>query len=477
MIVYLAQAIRMAAYGLLLVTVACSNVEMPKSVVTPAQSLSSAPATSYDLAKTPLHAPRHHVFAQPDPAMPLLDQLDFAVGRSFFRNPWVQAPATTAARDGLGPLYSANSCGSCHLASGRGLAAIENQPLQHQVVRLSVSEGQAVGTAGFIPEPVYGGQLQRQAIPGVRAEGQAFIRYSEVVRTLADGEIVRLRKPALKLAQLGYGEMVSNLRASVRSAPVLTGMGLLEAVPDQLLLDWADPEDVNGDGISGRVNRVWDIVTQQQRIGRFGWKAEQPSVLQQSAAAFHADMGISSALVTRQNCTITEVRCQHTEDGGRPEIAAKLLERVTLYVANLAVPSSQMVENNATRKGEILFDAAGCGACHRAVLTTAESNYPWLSNRPIYPYTDLLLHDMGAELADERAVFSANGREWRTAPLWGIGLARKVAPKAGFLHDGRARSVLEAILWHGGEAQRSREKVEQMTRRQRYDLLSYIGSL
>ncbi|MEH6357665.1 MAG: di-heme oxidoredictase family protein [Pseudomonadales bacterium] len=461
------------AFSLLLSTLmACSPVE----------PLAENTDTSDYMTEDPdaaLQVSMRHVFAQPDQAMPLLEQLDFAVGRSFFRNAWVQAPATTTARDGLGPLYNANSCGSCHVATGRGLAPLENKPLQHQVVRLSLSLsiGRAVGKAGFIPEPSYGGQLQNQAVPGVRPEGQAFIRYSEVVRTLADGETVKLRKPQLRLLRLGYGEMVSELDTSVRSAAVLTGMGLLEAVPEQLLLQWEDADDADGDGISGRENRVWDIVTQQKKMGRFGWKAEQPSVLQQSAAAFHADMGISSELVTRQNCTLTEVRCQNTENGGTPEIPDKLLERVTLYVANLAVPNSQAVKNDAYIQGEMLFAAAGCQSCHRPVLKTAESHYPWLSNRTIYPYTDLLLHDMGDELADDRPVFSASGREWRTAPLWGIGLAKKVAPQVGFLHDGRARSVLEAILWHGGEAQHSREKVEQMTRNQRHDLLSYIENL
>lgn len=461
---------RLALTLLLTALMACSPVE-------PLAENSVTSDNMMEVPETALQVSMRHVFAQPDVAMPLLEQLDFAVGRSFFRNPWVQAPATTTARDGLGPLYNANSCGSCHVASGRGLAPIENQPLQHQVVRLSVLVGRAVGKAGFIPEPSYGGQLQHQAIPGVRPEGQATIHYSEVVRTLAGGEIIRLRKPELRLDRLGYGEMVSELSTSVRSAPVLTGMGLLEAVPEESLLEWTDADDVNGDGISGRANRVWDIVTQQEQIGRFGWKAEQPSVVQQSAAAFHADMGISSELVTRQNCTITEVRCQHTENGGTPEIPDKLLERVTLYVANLAVPKRQVVQNEAYAQGEMLFAAAGCESCHRPILITEESHYPWLSNRTIYPYTDLLLHDMGDELADNRPVFSANGREWRTAPLWSIGLAKKVAPQAGFLHDGRARSVLEAILWHGGEAQLSREKVEQMTPSQRHHLLSYIKSL
>lgn len=474
---YFSQAVRMGAYGLLLAVAACSNVEPTESTLTLTEKQSSAQPLVYEAAGKPLHAPVRQILAQPDEAMPMLEQLDFAVGRSFFRNPWVQAPATTTARDGLGPLYNANSCASCHVASARGLAPVDNQPLKHQVVRLSVLKAEDINKAGFLPEPRYGGQLQNQAIPGIRPEGLAFIRYSEVTRTLEGGETVQLRKPELRLAQLGYGEMVTALALSVRSAPALTGMGLLEAVPEATLLEWSDADDADGDGISGRPNRVWDILKQREQMGRFGWKAEQPSVLQQSAGAFHADMGISSGLVTGQNCTVTETRCQYAESGGMPEISDKLLERVTLYVANLAVPDLRAQKKGGQINGERLFIEAGCQLCHRPVLKTAESDYPWLANRTIYPYTDLLLHDMGDELADKRPVFIASGREWRTAPLWGVGLAQKVAPQAGFLHDGRARTLLEAILWHGGEALRSRKIVEQMTPSQRHNLLRYIETL
>jgi len=222
---------------------------------------------------------------------------------------------------------------------------------------------------------------------------------------------------------------------------------------------------------------VWDIESQQQKMGRFGWKAEQPSVLQQSAGAFHADMGISSELIERQNCTAIEVTCQRTEHGGAPEIPDKLLELVTLYVANLAVPETRGVQNESVIRGQALFDQAGCQGCHRSELRTGPSHFPWLSQRTIHPYTDLLLHDMGDALSDNRPVFAAYGNEWRTAPLWGIGLAKKVAPQTAFLHDGRARTVLEAILWHGGEAQQSRQKVEQMTPDERRDLVRFIESL
>jgi len=424
----------------------------------------------------PVPAPEHHQLDQPDVQMPLLDQLDFAVGRSFFRNPWVQAPASTDARDGLGPLFNALSCSSCHIASARGLAPLDGQPMMTHVVRLSVPDQMAENQSKTAIEPVYGGQLQNQALPGIAAEGKAVIRFTEVIRTLKGGEQVSLRKPTLTIEQPGYGELAADVQTSVRMAPMLTGLGLLEAVPEQQLLAWADPQDTDGDGISGRANRVWDVRKQSEALGRFGWKAEQPNLRQQSAGAFHADLGISSTLFAGQNCTLTQYDCLKMVDGGEPEISDKLLGRIALYVGNLAVPQS-MSGKPEQQAGQALFSQAGCQQCHRPQLQAGESKHAWLNSRTFSPYTDLLLHDMGDDLADNRPVFAASGHEWRTAPLWGIGLAKRITPQTGFLHDGRARNVLEAILWHGGEAIKSRQAVEQMNAAQRNELLRFVESL
>jgi len=447
---------------------ACSGVDESAKII---------PVSVKLVAPIAITTPIKHRLSRPDQQMPMMEQVDFAVGRSFFRNPWVEAPSATSARDGLGPLFNAISCASCHVSSARGIAAVDGQPLLHYVVRLSVPGENGAGKAGFIPEPSYGGQLQNQAIGDVLPEGRAIIHYSEKIQRLAHDEQVVLQKPNLTLDRLAYGEMLTDVRSSVRLAPVLTGLGLLEAVPEQQLLEWVDEDDSNDDGISGRANLVWDIESQQHKIGRFGWKAEQPSVRQQTAGAFHADLGISSELIQRENCTTIEVTCQQTEHGGTPEITDKLLDHVTFYVANLAAPGSGVQQDDDANTGQALFEQAGCQKCHRPRLHAGESKYPWLSNRTIYPYTDLLLHDLGDELADNRAVFGASGREWRTAPLWGIGMAKKIAPGVGFLHDGRARNVLEAILWHGGEAQQSRVIVEQMTSDERSELLRFVESL
>jgi len=421
--------------------------------------------------------PVQHQLAQPDERMPILNQLDFAVGRSFFRNPWVQAPASTDARDGLGPLFNSVTCLSCHVSSARGFAPQQDKPLRHQVVRLSVSGDALTRTAGVVPEPGYGVQLQSQSLPQLLPEGQPLIRYQPVTRQLRNGTTVVLRKPELRIEQLNYGALSNRVQTSIRLAPAMTGLGLLEAVPEKQLLAWADAVDANGDGISGRANRVWDIASQQFVMGRFGWKAEQPTILQQTAGALHADLGITSTLMPEQDCTPIQQVCQTVEHGGEPEISDHLLQRIAFYVSNLAVPAQRDVDSDTKNKGQALFFEAGCQQCHRPTLQTGVSEFEWLSNRKIYPYTDLLLHDMGEDLADNRPVFGASGREWRTPPLWGIGLAKSVSPETGFLHDGRARNVLEAILWHGGEALQSRIKVEQMSAAQRDDLVRFVESL
>lgn len=412
--------------------------------------------------------PDHHMLDQPDKGMSKLEQLDFSVGRSFFRNPWVQAPASTDARDGLGPLFNANSCSACHIGSGRGLSAMAGQPLKTHVLRLSVPSL----AEGFIADVSYGQQLQGQALPGIKPEGQVMVSFVSQTQKL-DGEEITLRAPKVELVNLAYGPLPENVSVSLRMAPQLAGLGLLASVSEQQLLAWADPDDADGDGISGRANQVWDMAEKAYRMGRFGWKAEQPSVKQQTAMAFHADLGISSSFFPEQNCSTVQKVCRQQVNGGEPEISDHLLDRVTLYASNLAVPKVKA----GSEKGRALFYQAGCAKCHRPQLLVETSTFPWLAGRRISPYTDLLLHDMGEGLADNRPVGQASGREWKTPPLWGIGAAKKVTPGTGFLHDGRADSLLEAILWHGGEAETSQRAVMQMSNDERDALLTFIESL
>lgn len=408
-------------------------------------------------------------------------RLDFSVGNSFFRNPWVIAPASTDARDGLGPLFNTNACQNCHIKDGRGHPpGPEAKQAVSMLVRLSVpaGEGDDLTRSGLVAEPNYGGQFQDAAIPGVAPEGRVRVEYSPLVMRFADGHEVELRKPRLTFSNLGYGQMHPATLFSARIAPPVIGLGFLEAISDEDLLAHADPGDADGDGISGRANQVWDRASDTTQLGRFGWKAGQPSLRQQNAEAFANDMGLTSNLVPTDSCAPSQEACLALPDGGTPEVSDEILDNVTFYTRNLAVPARRNVNDPKVLEGKGLFFQANCQGCHVPSYTTAaDAAEPELANQTIRPYTDLLLHDMGPELADGRPEFLANGQEWRTPPLWGIGLTEAVNGHTQFLHDGRARNLMEAILWHGGEAAASRDKVLTFDAEQREALLAFLNSL
>lgn len=408
-------------------------------------------------------------------------RLDFSVGNSFFRNPWVIGPASTDARDGLGPLFNTNACQNCHIKDGRGHPpAADAKQAVSMLVRLSVpaSETDDLTRSGLVPEPNYGGQFQDAAIPGIEPEGRVRVSYEPVTMTFADGHQVALRKPRLEFFDLAYGEMHPATLFSARVAPPMIGLGLLEAIPEADLLAHADPKDDDGDGISGRANRVWDSANNTTAMGRFGWKAGQPGVLQQSAGAFANDMGLNSHLVSTDSCAPSQTDCLAMPNGGDVEVSDSVLNSVVFYSRTLAVPARRNVDDPQVLKGKALFHEANCQGCHVPKFTTgAQAPEPELANQTIRPYTDLLLHDMGPGLADGRPEFLANGQEWRTAPLWGIGLTEAVNGHTQFLHDGRARNLMEAVLWHGGEAAASRDKVLTFDADQRAALLAFLNSL
>lgn len=425
-----------------------------------------------------------NAFSMPASNLPITKRLDFSVGNSFFRNPWVPAPASTDARDGLGPLFNTNGCQNCHIKDGRGHPPEANDThAVSMLVRLSISavtEQQKATYAlnGVVPEPTYGGQLQDFALPDQKPEGRIHITYDEVAVTFADGTPVALRKPNLKILDLAYGDMHPDVQMSARVAPPMIGLGLLEGIADQTLLEWADPEDRNGDGISGRVNQVRDVRTGETAIGRFGWKAGQPNIMQQNAAAFNGDLGLTNRLFPQENCTEKQTLCRELPSGGSPEVSDNILDFVEFYAQHLAVPVRRNVQDPLVQLGEKLFAQVGCQSCHKTdVVTQENADRPALSKQRIQPYTDLLLHDMGEGLSDGRPEALASAREWRTAPLWGIGYTQEVNGHTYFLHDGRARNVMEAVLWHGGEAQASRDKVLQLDKAQREALMAFLNSL
>ena len=425
-------------------------------------------------------------YSQPDSQLPLSRKLDFHVGNSFFRNPWVSAPATTSARDGLGPLYNTNACQNCHTRDGRGhLPQSDSDNSVSLLLKLSLpakssQEKTLQAQQGPLPVPAYGTQLQDFALPSVAAEGRITLSWSTHTLTFDDGKVIELRRPHFEIVNPGYGALPAGLEISARIAPPMIGLGLLAAINEKTLQIWSDPHDLNGDGISGKINQVKVLGRENLATGRFGWKAGQPNLEQQNAAAFHGDMGLSSRLFPNQHCEATQKQCLAMISGGALEVSDKILAAVTFYTHNLAVPRPEQgtpKTKSPLKQGRELFLQAGCQQCHKPSVFTGTSSMPWLEKRLIHPYTDLLLHDMGPDLADGRAEFAANGQEWRTAPLWGIGLAKTVEPKATFLHDGRARTLLEAIVWHGGEAQSTRDKVLSMSQVERQALISFLQSL
>jgi CxxC motif-containing protein (DUF1111 family) len=438
--------------------------------------LSAEEGEQYSGGETTIFNKSEEAFGFFAPNLSFDEQSDFGVGNSFFRQNWVAAPASTTARDGIGPFFNAISCSSCHFKDGRGRAPLMEGETGHGLLlRLSIPGVDANG--GNIPDPIYGGQLQDGAVLGQTLEGKISIVYQSITETFVDGTIVVLRKPSYQINNLGFGPLANTLQISPRVANQMIGMGLLEAIPENTLLGFADENDTNKDGVSGKINYVHDVASNSKKIGRFGWKANQPSVRQQVAGAFLGDMGITTSLFPNENAPFG-VDLFKIPNGGAPEISDSNFDKVVLYSSTLAVPARRNHTEQNVLKGKKTFETIGCASCHIPKIKTG-SNHPIsaLRNQTIRPYTDLLLHDMGTDLADNTPDFNATGTEWRTQPLWGIGLIETVNNHTNLLHDGRAKNVTEAILWHGGEARSAKDKFKKLNSVERSELLEFINSL
>lgn len=415
-----------------------------------------------------------NAFGFPAPTLTNEERRRFEIGDSFFTQNWVTAPASTDARDGLGPLFNAQACSSCHLRDGRGVPAATGAGQLGLLLRLSIPGEDDVG--GPLAHPVYGDQLQDRAVLDVPPEGELVIAYDDVEGTYGDGEPYALRRPTYTIESPAYGPL-DDVMMSPRLAPQVIGMGLLEAIPEEDILANADPEDGDGDGVSGRANRVWNPASGRTELGRFGWKANAATVLTQSAGAFNGDIGITSTPNPSQPCTEVQAECNAAPDGGDPEVTDDRLVSVTFYSRTLAVPAMRDTDDGDVRRGSVHFDEMGCASCHVRSFTTATTDVAALSNQTIAPYTDLLLHDMGPDLADGRPDFEATGTEWRTPPLWGLGLIEGVNGARFLLHDGRARTIEEAILWHGGEAEAAKEAFRNADADTRGRLVAFLEAL
>jgi CxxC motif-containing protein (DUF1111 family) len=428
-------------------------------------------------------------------------ELLFWTGFSLFRDPWVIAPSSTKDRDGLGPLFNTRSCISCHLSGGKGPAPQEgNSKPTALVIRFGSGED------GLFSDPIYGDQLQPRAIaithssiePDLLGEAKLQLGYQEVYGEYADGTIYILRQPTYRLTDLAYGDLDRRTALSPRFSPVIYGVGLLDAISEQDLLAQEDINDTNQDGISAKYNRVPIVPSSHNTadfhnsvadvkdnhrmgVGRFGHKAKHPSLHQQVAAAFRDDIGITNTSFVSESCSTDQANCQAASVvGGHQsvEIPDKLLDLVTHFNQLIAVPPARNLGSAQAQQGRELFYKAGCESCHTASYTTdAEYPHESLANQTIWPYTDLALHDMGQDLADGVNEYDANGSEWRTPPLWGIGARKNMRSGNLYLHDGRAETVAEAILWHGGEAQVSRQNFIQLNQQQRNALLAFVDAI
>lgn len=411
-----------------------------------------------------------HAFSHEFPNMNATQSALHEMGDMAFEVPFVTAPAIL--HQGLGPVYNNVSCINCHIADGRGKPPEPNELLLSMLFRISVAGSDEHG--GPNPVPGFGGQLQQRAIIGRQPEADVAIAYTNIVGYYADGNSYQLRVPSYTI-QNPYQPIASGVMLSPRIAPPVFGLGLLEAVPEQTILGFSDPNDADGDGISGKPNYVWNVPAQSMSLGRFGWKCGAPNLLQQSAGAYNQDMGVTNYLFPQESAFGQAQADGLTDD---PEVADSILYSVAFYVRSLAVPARRNVTDAQVQRGKALFTAAKCASCHQPMMRT-EVNvaFPQISNQLIFPYTDLLLHDMGAGLADNRPDYDATGQEWRTPPLWGLGLTQTVNGHQYFLHDGRARSLEEAILWHGGEADGSKNHFINMPQTDRDALIAFLKSL
>jgi CxxC motif-containing protein (DUF1111 family) len=403
----------------------------------------------------------------------------FQRGNVIFNQAWDPLPGDDPTFDGLGPVFNQHACADCHINNGRGRApAGPDEPMESALVRISLPARRV--TSRNIPRPVprYGDQIQDQAIAGVPAEGRVRVSWSEIPGRYGDGTHYSLRTPTVAITDPAFGPLPEDTLYSLRVANPMIGLGLLELVSEDTLNALTDPQDVDGDGISGVVNRVWDPRDKVMAVGRFGWKANVPNITSQTAGAAQGDMGITSDVVPQDNCVRGQDACRAAATHDGVEMTAAMVRDVNVYSRRLAVPRQRGGHRPQVRQGYQRFLAAGCAGCHLPTLITGEDpRAADLSGQVFHPFTDLLLHDMGEGLADGRPDFAASGREWRTAPLWGIGLTARVSGHTEFLHDGRARSLAEAILWHGGEAEAARETFRNLPASQRAELLVFLESL
>jgi CxxC motif-containing protein (DUF1111 family) len=433
------------------------------------------PATTYDCPRGSTPGTKIPTIVTPPLPSPL-----FSAGNSY----------SNATLGGIArPGFTSSACFSCHHLDGKGAPADE-KGMGSTLLKLFSGDGKTV-EAG--PDPLYGTILDQHVTGAGTPEAKPAITWQTSTVTLGDGTTVELRKPVLATGTLRDGPLGAATHISARIPRPVFGLGFLEAVPTATILGLADPDDANGDHVSGRPNFVKDPKTGATVLGRFGWKAGTSSLREQAALAFVNDIGVTSPLYPTHRCGAGQTACTTAvASATAPQLADTDLDHIQSYLRGLSVPPRRNYQDPAAIAGKQVFAAIGCNRCHVPNLVTSSTyEVPELRNIPIQPFTDLLLHDLGAGLADDAPAEegSATGSEWRTAPLWGNGTGMAVLqpaidafdpnnhpPPGGiYLHDGRARSITEAVLWHGGEAQLMRDAFATLPAAARAQLLAYVA--
>ena len=412
-------------------------------------------------------------FASPIPALSLSKMRQFTGGRHLFRRSWTPAPSSVKSLDGLGPVFNRVSCSGCHVKDGRGRPPKDGAKFKSMIIKLSLNKDNSI-----LPDPNYGFQLNDKSILGVPYEGKAKIQFSNKTVYFEDKSKAELAVPSYTFHSLSFGPFNPETKYSGRVAPAVFGLGLIEAIKEEDIIKNEDTLDIDNDNITGRANYIMDVPSKKTVLGRFGWKGTRGTLLHHITGAAFEDMGLTSSFFPKQNCTNIQKICSEQIDGGIQEISEKQINMLQLYMQTLAVPRQRNADNKEVIQGNKLFKNIGCEKCHISTYKTGKhKTHIELSNRVIKPYSDFLLHDMGPGLDDGVKEGDAKSYEWQTPPLWGIGLVQIVNKHTRFLHDGRARSIEEAILWHEGESLSSKEKYLSLNAKERSKVLKFLNSL
>ena len=429
------------------------------------ERMSGGDATAFDAGSG--------AYGNPVPGLSARDEQVHAFGDKMFGTSFVQGPAPVFS--GLGPVFNQNACSGCHISEGRGKAPSGGTRYESMFFKVSLPGSDPNGAPNAVPG--FGLQIQDRAVFGTQPEAKVHLQWNTKTVLLAGGESVELRYPTYTI-QDAYLPLPAGVLLSARVARPVVGMGLVEGIDEHSIIAHADPSDADGDGISGKPNYVHNYVTGEARtLGRMGWKASVADVKGQVARALNEDIGVTTSVFPHKNATgQSQMAAAYLAPG--PDLHDSVLHAITFYMKTLSVPARRDVNEPDVLEGQRLFKSIGCVRCHADVYTTKVNvAFRPLSAQVIRPYSDFLLHDMGPELADNRPEFEASGQEWRTAPLWGVGLSRRVSGHTQLLHDGRARSFTEAILWHGGEAEKIKQTFSRLSSAQRSKLVRFLESL